>query len=113
LIDDLAQDLCAKAAFAARARLILQCPKPASEISPPPLRDLVTVHTDLSSDGTDSDSFSRQLHDSRSLRQPLRGALGADQLLQLLSLSGNQHQLSTMLGHPNIQTRFPKNVTII
>src|ERR1700746_2755659 len=45
LLDDLAQELCAKAAFAARAPLILQCPKPASEISPPPLRGLVTVYT--------------------------------------------------------------------
>jgi len=113
LLDDLAQKLCAKAAFAARARLILQCPKPASEISPPPLRDLVTVHTDLLPDGTHADSFSRQLHDSRPLCQPLRGTLGADQLPQLLSLSGTQHQLSTMLGHPNTQAHVPKNVTII
>jgi hypothetical protein len=44
LIDDLAQDLRPNAAFAARARLILQCPEPTSDISPPPLRDLVMVH---------------------------------------------------------------------
>ena len=82
LIDDLAQDLRAKVAFAARARLILQRPKPASEISPSPLRDLIKVHADLLSDGTDPHSLCGQLDDSRSLCQPLRSALGAYQLLQ-------------------------------
>jgi hypothetical protein len=47
LIDDLAQDLRPNAAFAARARLILQRPEPTSDISPPPFRDLVMVHADL------------------------------------------------------------------
>jgi hypothetical protein len=105
LIDDLAQDLRAKAAFAARARFILQRPKPTSDISPSPLCDLVKVHADPRSDGTDSNSLGRQLYDSRSLGQPLWGALGADQLLQLLFFSGTQHKLSTLLGHPNNQAR--------
>src|ERR1700740_2971534 len=46
LINDLAQDLRAKPAFAARARLLLQIPKPASDISPSPLCDLVKVHAE-------------------------------------------------------------------
>src|SRR5215472_4375688 len=53
LIDDLAQELRAKAAFAARAGRILQRSKPPLDISPPPLGDLVKVHTDALSDGTD------------------------------------------------------------
>src|SRR5258708_7327188 len=53
LIHDLAQDLRAKAAFAPRARLLLYRPTPASEIAPSPLRDLVIMHADLPSDGTD------------------------------------------------------------
>ena len=77
LIDDLAQDLSAKPAFAARARRILQRPKSSFDVPPSPLRDLVIVHADLQSDGTDPHTLSGQLYDSRSLRQPLRGALGA------------------------------------
>ena len=46
LIDDLAQDFRNQAAFAARARFILQRLKPTSEIQPSPLGDLVTVHAD-------------------------------------------------------------------
>jgi hypothetical protein len=113
LINDLAQDLRAKPAFAARARLILQSPKPASDISPSPLCDLVKVHADPRSDGTNSHTLGCQLYDSRSLCQPLRGALGAYQLLQLLFFSGTQHELSTLLGHLNIQARSRQNVTII
>src|SRR5262252_2792134 len=53
LIDDLAQELRAKAAFAARAGRILQRSEPPLDISPSPLGDLVKVHTDALSDGTD------------------------------------------------------------
>jgi hypothetical protein len=73
----------------------------------------VIVHADARSDGTDPHSLGRQLYDSRSLRQPLRGALGAYQLLQLLFFSGTQHELSTLLGHGYIQARFRQHVTII
>src|SRR5260370_172798 len=113
LIDDLAQELRANVAFAARAGLILQRPKPTSDIAPSPLSDLVIVHADPPSDGTDAHSLGRQLYDSRSLRQPLRGALGAYQLLQLRFFSGTQHELSTPLGHPNIQACSRQLVTII
>jgi hypothetical protein len=71
------------------------------------------VHADPHSDGTDPQSLGRQLYDSRSLRQPLRSALGAYQLLQLLFFNATQHKLSTLLGHPNIQANFRQNVTII
>jgi len=74
LIDDLAQDLRPNAAFAARARLILQRPEPTSDISPPPLRDLVMVHADLLSDTPIPWAANCTI---RSLRQPLRSALGA------------------------------------
>ena len=60
LIDDLARDLRPNAAFVARARLILQRPEPASDISPPPFRDLVMVHADLLSDTPNS--LDRQLY---------------------------------------------------
>src|SRR5258708_27429513 len=113
LIDDLAQELRANVAFAARAGLILQRPKPTSDIAPSPPSDLGIVHADPPSDGTDSHSLGRQLYDSRSLRQPLRGALGAYQLLQLRFFSGAQHELSTPLGHPNIQACSRQLVTII
>jgi len=103
LIDDLAQQFRANVAFAARAGLILQRPNPASDIAPSPLRDLVIVHADAPSDGTDPHSLGCQLYDSRSLRQSLRGALGPYQLLQLRFFSGTQYKLSTPLGHPNIQ----------
>src|ERR1700736_2993995 len=68
LIDDLAQDLRAEVTFATRARLIMQRPKPTTEIAPSPLRDLVKVHADLLSDGADSHSLRSQLYDSRPLR---------------------------------------------
>jgi hypothetical protein len=113
LIDDLAQELRANVAFAARAGLILQRPKPASDISPSPLRDLVIVHADARSDGTDSHPLGRQLYDPRSLRQPMRGAPGAHQLLQLRFFRGTQHKLSTLLRHLNIQACSRQNVTII
>src|SRR5271166_1107435 len=99
LIDDAAQDLRAKVAFATRAGLILQRSQPTTEIAPSPLRDLVKVHADLLSDGADSHSLSSQLYDSRSLRQALRRLLGAYQLPKLLFFSGTQHKLSTLLGH--------------
>lgn len=67
LIDDLAQQFRANVAFAARAGLILQRPDPASYIAPSPLRDLVIVHADAPSDGTDPHSLGCQLYDSRSL----------------------------------------------
>src|ERR1700758_5457923 len=86
---------------------------PASDISPSPLCDLVKVHADPRSDGTNSHTLGCQLYDSRSLCQPLRGALGAYQLLQLLFFSGTQHELSTLLGHLNIQARSRQDVTII
>jgi hypothetical protein len=113
LIDNLAQQLRANLAFTPRARLILQRPNPTSEIAPSPLRDLVKVQADALTDGTDSHSLGRQLYDSRSLRQPLRGAPGAYQLLQLRFFSGTQHELSMLLGHPNIQARSSQVVTII
>ena len=91
LIDDLAQELRAKAAFAARAGRILQRSEPPLDISPSPLGDLVKVHTDALADGTDPQSLGRQLYDSGPLCQPLRGALGAYQLLQLLFFSRTQH----------------------
>src|ERR1700730_2913753 len=46
LIDDPAQELRANVAFAARAGLILQRPKPTSDIAPSPLRDPVIVHAE-------------------------------------------------------------------
>ena len=58
-------------------------------------------------------SLCRQLYDSRSLRQPLRSAQGAYRLPKLLFLSGTQHELSTLLGHPNVQAHSFQNVTII
>jgi hypothetical protein len=108
LIDDLAQDPRAKTAFTARAGRILQRSKPTSDISPSPLGDLVKVHTDPLSDGTDPQSLGRQLYDSGSLRQPLRGALGAYQLLQFLFFSRTQHYLSTLLGHSKHPSTFLK-----
>src|ERR1700745_1006551 len=53
-INSLATAIGDKPAFAAQAGLILQSPKPASDISPSPLCDLVKVHADPRSDGTNS-----------------------------------------------------------
>jgi hypothetical protein len=50
--------------------------------------------------------LSSQLYDSRSLRQPLRSALGAYQLPKLLFFIGTQHKISTLLGHPKYPTIF-------
>jgi hypothetical protein len=103
LIDDLAQESRAKAAFTARAERVLQRSMAISNISPSPLGDLVKMHTDPLADGTDPQSLCRQLYDSGSLRQPLRGALGAYQLMQFFFFSRTQHQLPLCLGIQNIQ----------
>src|ERR1700730_11235328 len=50
------KELRANVAFAARAGLILQRPKPTSDIAPSPLRDLVIVQAAAPSDGPASHS---------------------------------------------------------
>src|SRR6201984_2970267 len=106
LINDLAQDLRAKPAFAARGRLPLQTPKPASDISPSPLCDLVKVHADPRSDGTNSHTLGCQLYDSRSLCQPLRGALGAYQTAAIALLQRN----STRAFHAAWTSKHPSTL---
>jgi hypothetical protein len=113
LIENLAQHLWVDTPFAAGTRLILKCSQSAFDKTSSPLKDLVVVHTDLLADRPDAQSLSRQLYHSRSLCQPLGGALSAYQLPKLLILSRTQYKLSTPFGHLNIQADIPNSVTII